>query len=203
MDDSPPWDRSKLIENLKAISKYEGKFRWSDKGKQLYKEWYIGFNRKLEERDDDKTGTSARIHDHILKVAMILSMSKGPELIITEHDVEEALELSGYFEGSARRVIVGKGKSEMATKLRLLLDDLLIAEGNEVSRKKLLSRRYGDFDAYDLDRMIDNLSQGDSIEIIKSNDGPIYKLREKYVKQFQMLIRASAKPVPPKIIKGS
>lgn len=195
VDDSPPWDKLPLIKKLKEISKYEGKFKWASDGRDLYKSWYESFQRKLEDKDDDKTGTAARIHDHILKLAMILSMAESPELTLHKRHIEEALELSGYFEGSAQRVIVGKGKSEMALKYRLLLDLLLSAEDNQLSRKRILSRSYGDFDAFDLDRMIEGLSQGDSIEVIRNSDGPQYRLNQKYVEQFKLLTQRRQTPI--------
>ena len=65
---------SVLIDQLKAISKCKGAFRYSEKAIKLYDDWYQKYQ-EVEEISEDTTGTMERLHDHILKTAMLVSLS--------------------------------------------------------------------------------------------------------------------------------
>lgn len=190
--ESQDFDDAEIITRLKEISNVKGQFKFSDSAKKIYKEWYEKFNAKLESGEiRDSTGTADRLHDHILKVSMLLSLSESINLVINESHMTEAI---NNLTGDAVRVAEGigqaKGKSDLAAKTKILLDELLSSPEYRLSREELLKRRFKDFDAYELDRIIETLSQAGAIEIKRGTDSLVYyNLAAKYVTQIERLTR--------------
>jgi hypothetical protein len=161
-------DIPKLAEPLKEIAKLEGCFVLTDEAAKTYTMWYEQFE---PEKRSDVTGTANRMHDHILKVAMLLALSREPKLIVEKEDVIQALDLCHNFERSAASVTKGKGSSDFAPKIRVFIDDLIAARGRYINRSTLLTKRWGDFDAVDLERMVLTLEQSGAIKKrTKGND---------------------------------
>jgi len=185
-------DDTEIISRLKEITTARGQFKFSDTAKKIYKDWYGIFNAKLESGEiRDPTGTADRLHDHILKVAMLLSLSESINLVITESHMTEAINnLTGDAVRIAEGIGASKGKSDLAAKTKILLDELLTSPEYKLSREELLQRRFKDFDAYELDRIIETLGQAGAIEIKRGSDARVYyNLAAKYVTQIERLTR--------------
>ncbi len=150
-----------LAQPLKEIAKLEGCFTLTDDARKTYELWYERFE---PEKRSDVTGTANRMHDHILKIAMLLALSREPKLIIEKEDVIKALDVCHNFERSAASVTKGKGNSDFAPKIRVFIDDLIAARGRYISRSALLTKRWGDFDALDLERMVLTLEQAGGLK---------------------------------------
>lgn len=54
----------------KRMRGFQGGFKWTEEGREIFKQWYIN---RVEEEDDRLRGYSGRKQDHLLKVAMCLS----------------------------------------------------------------------------------------------------------------------------------
>ncbi len=161
-------DIPKLSEPLKEMAKLEGCFLPTDAARTVYEKWYMNYE---PEKRNDVTGIANRMSDHIMKVAMLLAVSRAPKLIIEKEDILEALEVCSGFESAARSVTKGKGSSEFAPKLRVFIDDLIAARGRWISRSTLLTQRWGDFDAVDLERMVLTLEYSGALKKrTKGND---------------------------------
>jgi hypothetical protein len=185
-DDLAAVNHEELLTDLKRISEAVGQVKLTKEAKTLYKAWYAEFNKKLDEdTSNDETGTSERLHDHILKIATLLSLSDSNDLVVTNTHLSKAIELCTGFTTSVKRITIGKGKSEFSDKNRIFLDYLLSQPGFKALRRKVLSAKYGDLDAIDLDKIVDTLSQAGILEIESSREGPIYKLSEAYSQQFK------------------
>lgn len=178
-------DIEKLAEPLKEIAKLEGSFSLTTAADTLYSKWYNEFE---PEKRSDVTGTANRMHDHILKIAMLLALSRAPKLIVEKEDVIQALDVCHNFERSAASVTKGKGSSEFAPKLRVFIDDLLSANGRYLSRTSILTKRWGDFDALDLERMVITLEQsGGLLKRTKGGDMQ-FKATDALLEQFNTFI---------------
>jgi hypothetical protein len=185
-DDIVEVDYSALQAELKRVSEITGQAKLTKDAKALYKTWYLEFNKTLEENpDSDSTGLSERLHDHILKVALLLSVSDSSELLIRKAHINRSIELCTGFTINTKRVVQGQGKSEFAVKNKIFLDYMLSQEGFQVLRRRVLSAKFGDIDAIDLDKIVDTLTQAGIIETRTSSEGPVYKLTEKYSQQFK------------------
>jgi len=190
--ESVDFDDAEILTRLREIANVKGQFKFSDSAKKLYKDWYEVFNGKLERGEiRDSTGTADRLHDHILKVAMLLSLSSSLNLVIEEpHMIEAINNLTGDAVRVAESISTGKGKSELAVKTKILLDELLSAPEYRLPREEVLKRRFKDFDAYELDRIVETLSQAGAIQMQRGSDAKVYyNLAPKYVAQIERLVR--------------
>lgn len=168
-----------LVTSLKAISRLSGGFKFTPEGGKLYDDWYIKYNNTAK---DDKTGTSERITDSILKVAMLLSASRRMDLMLDEAELQEAIDQCLVTYASVRRTTVGSGKNQSNANVGIVLQELLAHK--EVTRKQLLSRHYADFDAFELDRIIETLEQAGAITSKKQGNEIQYKITEKVYNEY-------------------
>lgn len=166
-ENAPTIDMKGLREYLNKLKKVKGAFHWSIEGKKTFEEWYYDFRpRKFE----DKTGTVERMPDHILKVAMCISLSKNTDLILTDEDIKEAIESCMALGVTAKRITSGTGQSNQAAQTKAVLEIVLRTEGFKISRKDLLMRGFGDFDSIELDRIVETLTQAGFLEQVGVKD---------------------------------
>ena len=86
--------RESLVEELRHIGTLAGSFKISGEAKEWFEDWYI------DVYDPDKQDSAlkpyfARKPDTLLKVSMVVSVSKRDDLVIEEEDVKVASELLG------------------------------------------------------------------------------------------------------------
>jgi hypothetical protein len=178
-------DVKHLAGHLKKLAILEGEFKWDDVAKENYRKWYMSFN---PEDHEDKTGTANRIHDQILKVAMLLSLARGTDLTILPEDLAMATKACSRFERTARTVTQGHGgQSEFGPKIKLLIDELRSAANNRLKRSTVLSKHYGDMDAFDLDRVVATLCQAGAVLERKVKGDIIYEATPKLMKEYERL----------------
>ena len=81
-----------LIEDLRHISEVKGAFKITKDAKELYVDWYK--TRKRASQIDDKRmmGYYERKHDLVLKISMLLSLSKSDDLVVTKAILERSFE---------------------------------------------------------------------------------------------------------------
>jgi hypothetical protein len=154
-----------LAQHLKDISRCKGEFTWSPGGKSLYNEWYQKFS-DSDKSSEDSTGTMERLHDHILKTAMLISLSRKTDLRLEVPDIEEAIRACEDFIPGAKRVTLGSaGKSISAAGTAVLLRELLVNPAHEISRTSALQKHWAHFDSFELDRVAESLFAQKAITI--------------------------------------
>lgn len=148
----------KLVTHLKVI--YESikdrdqAFEFTRGAANIFDKWY-GETRR--EDFSDKTGFRERLPDHVLKIAMSLSLAESIDLKLRENHIEEAIEVTSGLGYSTKRVSEGRGKDPLGPQAKIILDILLSAPEYKIMRQKLLRKGYGDFDSVTLDRIIDGV----------------------------------------------
>ena len=139
-------------------------------GKELYNDWYGKFQEQ-DQAEEDSTGTMERIHDHILKSAMLISLSRSTDLRLELSDIDEAIRACQDFVPGAKRVALGQvGKSISAPGTAVLLRELLTTPSHEISRTHALQKHWSHFDAFELDRIAESLFAQKAIEIKMRRD---------------------------------
>jgi len=115
-----------LASILKTISKIEGKFTWSDDGKKAFEDWYedLGVS-AAENPDSDPTGTKNRIHDQMLKVAMLLALGREQSLVLKLEDINDAIRSCTEFMTLTKSMTLGSGEHELSFKTGLFIQDLV------------------------------------------------------------------------------
>jgi hypothetical protein len=158
----------KLAEYLRIIGQLRGQFQFSQSGKQLYDAWYSEFSAN---EYSDTTGTIERLHDHVLKTSMLLSLSRKTDLVLEETDIREAITSCQNFVPGARRVSMGGGKSVSAPGTAVFLRELLGRSDHMMSRIAMLEKHWSYFDSFELDRIVESLEQQKAITLRLMNNG--------------------------------
>lgn len=170
----------RLLNDLIHISTLEGDFTFSENGKRFYGEWY-----KKNAEDVMKGGKYADFFSRwdifILKVAMLLSISRKDELVITEKDLK------------ASKALLDEIKDTMAPVL-----DTMIVEDGQMSVTKILDmlRRRKSMTRSQIFHYARNYASGESIRetldtlqesgeitaTVKAQGQTIYKITDKGAK---------------------
>jgi hypothetical protein len=161
-----------LVQDLKKISRAKGAFTWTRASADLYKAWYSRFDE--QDHSDDSTGTLERLHDHVLKTAMLVSLARQPDLRIEAHDMEEAIRACQDFIPGAKRVALGQaGKSISAPGTAVLLRELITNPAHSISRARALQKHWQHFDSFELDRIAESLvaQKAITMRIERTDDG--------------------------------
>lgn len=150
-----PYDElAKHLIYIYEETKQVKRFKWTRSAANLWEAWYKPF-RKLEV--EDKTGYAERLPDHVLKVAMCLSLAETADCVFRDSHLEEAIEKGLSLEYSTKRVSEGQGKDPLGPQSKIILDYLLSAPRYTMSRQRLLVKGYGDYDSAALDRIMDGI----------------------------------------------
>lgn len=145
----------KYVPHLQKIASNTGRLVPSDLARTRFNDW----RRKWRStQDSDKTGFLNRVPDHALKIAMCLALSEWKfNGEISELNIIDAIQRVTNLVYESRRTVSSRGKDPLAELSKMVLDELLKAPMNQLSRKILLTKGYGHFDAPTLDRIIENL----------------------------------------------
>lgn len=147
-----------LTQHLKNLyletKEVERRFVWTRSAANIWEKWY-GDTRRSEV--EDKTGFRERLPDHVLKVAMCISLAESINCKICDAHIEEAIEMVSALGYATKRVSEGRGKDPLGPQAKIILDILISAKDHSIERQKLLRKGYGDFDSATLDRIVDGV----------------------------------------------
>jgi hypothetical protein len=182
-------DFTDLINELRQISTLEGAFVYTEDAAQYFDQWYQAFG-NIDH--NDKTGTSDRIHDNILKVAIVLSASKRRTKQIELEDIQEAISVCMRLIKNVQRATVAQGKGSLSRPMNIVLTELINAKDNMISRIDLLKRNYGEFDAMELDRIVESLGQSGALKEDRRGKLLYYIMPEAIVNRYKEFKEAKA-----------
>jgi hypothetical protein len=83
---------------------------------------------------------------------------------------------------------MGAGRSVSAYATKIVMKELLAAPDHQVRRDKLLQKHWGEFDAFDLDKIIETLTSANAVDIMRSGSTTFYKLKESVVQAYSKLL---------------
>ena len=164
--------REDLSNELLRLKQVKGEFAISESVRKLHDEWYHSLN---EQDYDDKTGTMERIQDHVLKVAMLISLSKSNNLIIDQATMDEATDRCMECMVGTRKTTMSVGRAETADAVGRVLKILINSEKFIIERSKLMAQLRNDVSVMMLNQVLDDLGpNGRNIVIAGRLDGKIY-----------------------------
>lgn len=152
-----------LSRYLLKLSKLKGEFVWSPEGKELYEKWYERFDKS---ENTDTTGTMDRLHDHVLKAAMLISLSREPDLRLEVTDIREAIMACQDFVPGARKLtMTSGGKSASAIGVAVILRELLSRKDDNYGMWRIAmgQKHWQYFDMFELDKIIESLKMQRSV----------------------------------------
>lgn len=129
-----------LIEDLRHISVLSGQFKWTEPARGLYREFYHGLYKNIP-ADYRMEGYHWRKKVHVLKVAMLLSMTESDNLTLTERDVAAAIGLLDAIEPNMARTFSAVGKYEHASDLERI-GNLVHTNREGISVENILRQNY-------------------------------------------------------------
>jgi hypothetical protein len=187
--------RSEIYPNIKELagyleklSKLTGPFQWdSDEVMVHYETWYENFYGPVQRGEaevNDKTGTFSRIGDHVLKVAMLLSLSESLELKLKMTHLQEAISLCEPFVEISERAVRGIGKNTLAAQIGMVMD-YLEARGGSATRVSILQKFQGDIDHVDLNHIAAYLEESNFMNVERHGTGQVFQMPKKVLEKYK------------------
>lgn len=172
-------DTDRLSCYLKELAKLHGEFKWTPGAKALYDPWYIDNMTRLRKGEiNDPTGTYARLGDQVLKLAMCLSLAQDFSLELRREHIFEAITEADICCQGMKTVTMGYGRATLASQTRLVMKVMLEQPNHQISRKQLLGRFWGEFDAFDMDRIAETLIGAGAIKVVGPANNVTYQLTQ-------------------------
>lgn len=175
--------REDLANHLMRLKQAKGQFAIPDAVRRHHQEWY----NSIDEKDyDDKTGTMERIQDHVLKTAMLISLSKSNNLIIDQDTMDEATDRCMECVIGTRKTTMSVGRADTADAVGRVLKVLINEDKFTIERSKLLAKLKNDVNVMMLNQVLDDLGpNGRNIVIAGRIDGKIYyQLKEEVAQTY-------------------
>lgn len=164
-----------LSKHLRELSKIKGEFVWTKEGKEMYDSWYYPY---MGSRVTDPTGTVGRIGDQIIKVAMLISLAHDFDLKLKSMHVHQAIAACLECFNGTRQVTLAHGKGTLSYAIKVVMRKLLSTPSHQIERAELLQEFWGDFDAFELDRLTETLVGSGAVTMVKNGKQTIYKLNK-------------------------
>lgn len=181
-----------VLVRSETVSKLSGAFRWSAGAEKFFRAWYP--KRRLGQ-DLNLTGYYETKDIQLLKVAMLVAVSDGDELVLEEHHLTRGLELLGLAEYNLSRVFQGIGRNELnqvsVKAMDLLVNapkkNITLANGEShqlpcMPLKQLKAMLWRDANGMDMDNVLKYLRDTDKVGITEETAGG-------FVRQFIFLKR--------------
>lgn len=145
----------------------------------VYQKWYEEFVQETLTDDlRDDTGTLNRFGDSVLKVAMLLSLARSPELYIDAESMQLAIDYCRKLVGNVREMTYGKkGLSESKNLKDMIIKEVMARDGHQVSRTMLLKKLWSHYkEASELDEVMLSFDQAGMIKIESVGNQIIYRM---------------------------
>lgn len=150
----------KYVPHLVDIAAKKARLIPDESARAAFNTWRRNW-RATQAEYNDRTGFVNRVPDHVLKISMCLALSRyNNGGIIVESDIVEAInKITGLIYASEKAASGGPGLDPLAQQTKRVVDHLISASENQLLRKELLIRGYGDYDSITLDKIIDTLME--------------------------------------------
>jgi len=168
-----------LLWDLEKISLFKGEYHYTEGFIDRWTDWYTNASSGGPIFDDPKlAGYVGRRPSHILKLSMVMSASRRPDkenLIITENDIDRAIEILEKTEIKMPRIFSGVGKSDISGLIPEVMAYLSVHKNS--TKAQILRAFIQDADDYIIDRVIRTLDQMDYIQIVHGGPDIIIKYK--------------------------
>ena len=147
----------KYVPHLVKIAANKARIIPSEDARHVFNTWRKEW-RANQHQYNDKTGFVNRVPDHVLKVAMCLCLARyDSDTLIIESDITDAITRVSALIYASEKAASGGGLDLLAVATKKVMDYLVAAPENNLLRRDLLVRCYGDVDNTSLDKILDTL----------------------------------------------
>lgn len=182
-----PYKHEKLKENRRVY--------FTDAG-IAYDNWYDTFLQEIDvQQVRDETGTLNRFPDSVLKVAMLISLSRQPELVIDEKSMNEAIQLCERLVGNIRRTTLGKSKIDDSntTRKTMAIQELMRRDDHAISRLQLNKKFWMQGNSNEWDEVMLSLEAAGMIKIESVGNQIIYRMPDLVFKEMDEFLKGKNK----------
>lgn len=166
--------RPKLLHDLELIHMMSGQFQVTQKFLDLWIDWYHAQENNPPFHDKRFGGYIERRPNHLLKLATVLSASRGDcNYIITDKDFDRALGIMTLTEKEMPQVFSGFGRSATADITSQVLS--VVIEESQVNLSTLMQRFYQDADRRTMEGVIQTLMAMKVVQMITTNNEVLIK----------------------------
>lgn len=142
--------KNALIVDLNRISNLTGEFKFDPDGEAAYIAWYIEHDKQLDSgkypvEDSRFNGYAERRATHIRKLMIIMSASRGDDMLLTVEDFNRAHKLLKSTELKMARTFGGLGGAKYANATEKVMDYIRGMHA-PVSRRDVMAKFYRDVD---------------------------------------------------------
>lgn len=129
-----PLNYTALELRLIQISKIRGQFEFTPEAREVYRGWYEDI---YGADHDDRTGTFNRIGDQVLKVGMLISLSRKDDLILDVPELEESIDKCTECAGAAAKITpsVESSNGDKPNARKLVMAHVIDADAGMVKAK--------------------------------------------------------------------
>jgi hypothetical protein len=165
---SPDLKRA-LLHDLEVIHTLSGEYRFSEKAKRLYMDWYIAEEEKIRDgkpsiADNMFSGYMSRRAMHLFKLSMAMTASHTNERTIAEKDFNRALAMLLKAERNMPKVFAGIGRARYVEETEMILQ-FLAARGHS-TKSEILSRFYKQVDEFSLEAIMKVLNSMKAVKVV-------------------------------------
>src|SRR5260221_6692989 len=179
-----------LLPHLRDISKVKGPFKSLSKTEagMIYTKWYHELD-EVYDRIEDKTGTLERIGESVIKVAMLLSLARSTDLIITSDDMTEAITACQRLVGNIRKSTMSQSsKQGYAEQKTLIIEELMARENHQISQEQLLKKFWMHFNIDQLTMIMQSFDLAKLIITESIGNHIIYRMTDKVYQEMKQYL---------------
>jgi len=144
-----------LEADLEKINMLSGEFKVSQKFIDYWIEWYPEQDKIVPFNDTQFTGYIERRGMHALKLSMIVNASRTSDMIMTDYDLQRAIQMLSEVERDMENVFSGFGKSPTSD---ILVDVMkFCATAKMTTMSEIMNRFYHDADKRTMEGVIATL----------------------------------------------
>ncbi len=161
-----------LQKELLVISKLQGPMSFSQPARVLWEDYYNNRKMPTDEFDDERLqGYSARKPLNIQKIAMLVSISRGDDMVITGPDLNKSILMQNELDAGMYEVFAELTSSPISSSYRVALEHLGKAKDNTLTHAELMRKLCHRVDAKQFAMVIDGLVQTEQVDkIVRETD---------------------------------
>lgn len=171
---------ARLVSDLISIRKLKGEIKIEPDAWVWWKQWYENeYDKEVDEGDDSGVDSfHGRKHDHVLKLSVVLSLSKRDELIVTIDEMLNAYKIVTIVEKGLPKIYGMIGRTPSATHGDRILNQLK-NRGGEMKRSELTHANWNKLSPKELDEVMRKLIEAGDVLPDYKDKTTIYKLTKK------------------------
>lgn len=146
-----------LLHDLDKINRMSGQFKYSKAFMSAWTAWRIQDNEHPPFHDERFGGYMSRRPTHVMKLAMIMSASKGDSMYLEKDDLDRAVGVIEKAELKMQNVFGGVGRSDISELLHRVLMFIKTSTTTEIPLFQLARHFQSDMDKLAMDRVLNTL----------------------------------------------